>query len=664
MDRKPTKEGNILWDPPIDRIQASNITRYIKWLKDEKGLDFSDYDSLWRWSVTKIEDFWESLWQFLQIKTSKSYRHVLSDRKMPGAEWFNGAELNYAEHVFHHMSPDCPALMFQSEIQPLMEISWDELYHKVSSIAGSLRNMGVQKGDRVVSYQPNIPQTIIAFLACVSIGAVWSSCSPDFGTRSVIDRFNQIEPKVLFAVDGYRYNGKTFDCRPAISVLQQSLSTLENTVLVPYLKLKSPAKNLKKVQIWDDLLKERSQLVFEHVPFSHPIWVVYSSGTTGLPKPLVHSHGGIILEFKKFLGLHMDTKPKDRFFWFSTTGWVMWNVLQGSLLVGATALLYDGSPGFPDMDVLWDFAEKTEMTTLGTSAAYITTCMSRQMEPQKSYNLHKLKTVGSTGSPLSPDGFRWVYERVKSDVLLGSVSGGTDPCTAFLGCCPLLPVRSGELQCRCLGVKAEAFDENGNSLIDEVGELVITEPMPSMPLYLWNDPKNQRYIDSYFTMYPGKWRHGDWVKVTPRGSGLILGRSDSTINRQGVRMGSSEIYNSVEDMPEVHDSLVVGFTLPGGEYFMPLFVVLKTAIKFDDTLKAKIKKKIRINLSPRHVPDEIYSVPEIPRTLNAKKLEVPVKKILSGIPLEKAVNVDSMSNPESINYFLKLGQQMNRSKKI
>ncbi|MFQ5484763.1 MAG: AMP-binding protein, partial [Desulfobacterales bacterium] len=345
-------------------------------------------------------------------------------------------------------------------------------------------------------------------------------------------------------------------------------------------------------------------------------------------------------------------------------GWVMWNVLQGSLLVGATALLYDGSPGFPDMDVLWDFAEKTEMTTLGTSAAYITTCMSRQMEPQKSYNLHKLKTVGSTGSPLSPDGFRWVYERVKSDVLLGSVSGGTDPCTAFLGCCPLLPVRSGELQCRCLGVKAEAFDEDGNSLIDEVGELVITEPMPSMPLYLWNDPKNQRYIDSYFTMYPGKWRHGDWVKVTPRGSGLILGRSDSTINRQGVRMGSSEIYNSVEDMPEVHDSLVVGFTLPGGEYFMPLFVVLKAAIKFDDTLKAKIKKKIRINLSPRHVPDEIYSVPEIPRTLNAKKLEVPVKKILSGIPLEKAVNVDSMSNPESINYFLKLGQQMNRSKKI
>ena len=664
MDRKSIKEGTILWEPPNDRIKAANITRYMKWLKKDKGLDFTDYDKLWKWSVTQIEAFWESLWQFLQIKASKPYREVLSDREMPGAEWFNGASLNYAEHVFHHMSPDCPALMFQSEIQSLMEISWDELYQNVSSIADSLRNMGVQKGDRVVSYQPNIPQTIIAFLACASIGAVWSSCSPDFGTRSVIDRFNQIGPKVLFAVDGYQYNGKAFDCRPAVAVLQQSLSTLENTVLVPYLKLDTPTKNLKKVRIWDELLKQRSELVFEQVPFSHPIWVVYSSGTTGLPKPLVHSHGGILLEFKKFLGLHMDIKPKDRFFWFSTTGWVMWNVLQGSLLMGATPLLYDGSPGFPDMDVIWDFAEKTKMTNLGTSAAYITTCMNRKMEPQNNYNLSKLKTVGSTGSPLSPEGFQWVYDRVKKDVLLGSSSGGTDPCTAFLGCCPLLPVRAGELQCRCLGIKAEAFDEDGNSLIEEVGELVITEPMPSMPLYLWNDPEKQLYIDSYFTMYPGKWRHGDWVKITSGGSCVILGRSDSTINRHGVRMGSSEIYNVVEEMTEVLESLVVGFNLPEGEYFMPLFVVIKGDIKLDDTLKVKIRKKIRRSLSPRHVPDEIYSVPEIPRTLNAKKLEVPVKKILSGIPPEKALNVDSMSNPKSINYFLKLGQQINRLKTI
>ena len=664
MDRKSIKEGTILWEPPNDRIKAANITRYMKWLKKDKGLDFTDYDKLWKWSVTQIEAFWESLWQFLQIKASKPYREVLSDREMPGAEWFNGASLNYAEHVFHHMSPDCPALMFQSEIQSLMEISWDELYQNVSSIADSLRNMGVQKGDRVVSYQPNIPQTIIAFLACASIGAVWSSCSPDFGTRSVIDRFNQIGPKVLFAVDGYQYNGKAFDCRPAVAVLQQSLSTLENTVLVPYLKLDTPTKNLKKVRIWDELLKQRSELVFEQVPFSHPIWVVYSSGTTGLPKPLVHSHGGILLEFKKFLGLHMDIKPKDRFFWFSTTGWVMWNVLQGSLLMGATPLLYDGSPGFPDMDVIWDFAEKTKMTNLGTSAAYITTCMNRKMEPQNNYNLSKFKTVGSTGSPLSPEGFQWVYDRVKKDVLLGSSSGGTDPCTAFLGCCPLLPVRAGELQCRCLGVKAEAFDEDGNSLIEEVGELVITEPMPSMPLYLWNDPEKQLYIDSYFTMYPGKWRHGDWIKITSGGSCVILGRSDSTINRHGVRMGSSEIYNVVEEMTEVLESLVVGFNLPEGEYFMPLFVVIKGDIKLDDTLKVKIRKKIRRSLSPRHVPDEIYSVPEIPRTLNAKKLEVPVKKILSGIPPEKALNVDSMSNPKSINYFLKLGQQINRLKTI
>ncbi|MGD8763172.1 MAG: acetoacetate--CoA ligase, partial [Desulfobacteraceae bacterium] len=417
-------------------------------------------------------------------------------------------------------------------------------------------------------------------------------------------------------------------------------------------------QGMDRTMIWEELMSQGGDLVFEQVPFDHPIWVVYSSGTTGLPKALVHGHGGILLEFMKFLCLHVDLKPGDRFFWFSTTGWVMWNILQGGLLTGATSLLYDGSPGYPDMDVVWDFADKSEMNILGTSAAFITACMNAQMEPGKNHNLGKLKAMGSTGSPLSPEGFRWVYEKVKGDILLGSTSGGTDPCTGFLGACPLLPVRAGELQCRCLGVNAQAYDENGNALIDEVGELVIADPMPSMPLYLWNDPQNKRYSESYFDMYPGKWRHGDWIKILPHGSGVILGRSDSTINRLGVRMGSSEIYAAVEELPEIMDSLVLGFETKGGQYLMPLFVVLNEGARLDEALKKKINTKIRTALSPRHVPDEIYAIAQVPCTLNGKKLEVPVKKILSGIPVEKAVNVDSMSNPESIDYFIKLADEL------
>jgi acetoacetyl-CoA synthetase len=658
MATKSITEGTVLWKPSDEQIDNANLTRYLNWLKAQKGLEFDGYHSLWDWSVNEIEDFWQSLWEFFQIKTSTPYSRVLSERIMPGAKWFSGAELNYAEHVFRNMSPERPALIFQSEIQPLMEISWDELHRKVSAVATTLRNMGVQSGDRVVSYMPNIPQTIIAFLACASIGAIWSSCSPDFGTRSVTDRFNQIKPKVLFAVDGYQYGGRAFDSSSAIAELQQSLSSLERTVLVPYLKPDAGTQGMDRTMIWEELMSQGGDLVFEQVPFDHPIWVVYSSGTTGLPKALVHGHGGILLEFMKFLCLHVDLKPGDRFFWFSTTGWVMWNILQGGLLTGATSLLYDGSPGYPDMDVVWDFADKSEMNILGTSAAFITACMNAQMEPGKNHNLGKLKAMGSTGSPLSPEGFRWVYEKVKGDILLGSTSGGTDPCTGFLGACPLLPVRAGELQCRCLGVNAQAYDENGNALIDEVGELVIADPMPSMPLYLWNDPQNKRYSESYFDMYPGKWRHGDWIKILPHGSGVILGRSDSTINRLGVRMGSSEIYAAVEELPEIMDSLVLGFETKGGQYLMPLFVVLNEGARLDEALKKKINTKIRTALSPRHVPDEIYAIAQVPCTLNGKKLEVPVKKILSGIPVEKAVNVDSMSNPESIDYFIKLADEL------
>jgi acetoacetyl-CoA synthetase len=660
MDTKLISEGTLLWEPSDEVIKQAHITKYLHWLGKEKGLTFDDYNSLWQWSVTEIEDFWQTLWDFFQIKASKPYTKVLSERKMPGAVWFRGSKLNYAEHVFRNMYSDHPALIFQSEIRPLEKVSWTELFDQVSSVATALRNMGVKRGDRVVAYLPNIPQTVIAFLACASIGAIWSSCSPDFGTRSVNDRFNQIGPKVLFAVDGYQYGGKGFDCRPAVSELQKSLSTLEKTVLVPYLQPDVGVAGLKNALLWKDLLNENGELVFEQVPFDHPIWVLYSSGTTGLPKGLVHGHGGILIEFMKFLGLHVDIRPGDTFFWFSTTGWVMWNIVQGGLLMGATAVLYDGSPGHPDMEVLWELAAKAGINIFGTSAAYLTTCMNQGLEPGKKHDLSKLKAVGSTGSPLPPEGFRWVYERVKRDILMGSTSGGTDPCTGFLGSCPLLPVRAGELQCRCLGVSAHAYDENGNPLIGEVGELVITQPMPSMPLYLWNDPENQRYLESYFDMYPGIWRHGDWVRINPTGSGVIVGRSDSTINRMGVRMGSSEIYATVEDLPEVADSLVVGLELSQGQYWMPLFVVLEEGLKLDNALKTKIKDKIRRTLSPRHVPDEIFAIADIPRTLNAKKLEVPVKKILSGISPAKAVNVDSMSNPQSIDYFVELAGTINK----
>jgi acetoacetyl-CoA synthetase len=656
------KEGTRLWEPSNELMQAANITRFMKWLQNKRGLDFADYRQLWEWSVSDIEDFWSSIWEFFEIKASKPYTKVLSARKMPGARWFLDSELNFAEHVFRNISADRPALIFQSEIQPMMAVSWDELYSKVASVAASLRSMGVKQGDRIAAFLPNIPEAIITFLACASIGAVWSSCSPDFGKRSVIDRLNQIEPKVLFAADGYQYGGNPFDRRSLVSELQNSLVTLKNTVLIPYLQKDTGPQKLKDTMMWQDLLAEKAELVFEQVPFNHPMWVLYSSGTTGLPKALVHSQGGILIEFLKFLGLHVNIKPEDRFFWYSTTGWVMWNVLLGGLLTGATSLLYDGSPAYPNMDVLWEFAEKSGMTIFGTSAAYITACMNAGMEPGKDHDLSSLKAMGSTGSPLSPEGFAWVYERVKSDIWLASASGGTDPCTAFVGGCPVLPVCAGELQCRCLGVKAEAFDEGGAALVNQVGELVISEPMPSMPLFLWNDPENRRYRESYFEMYPGAWRHGDWIKISQKGSALITGRSDSTLNRMGVRFGSSEIYGVVEDLPQVNESLIVGLEPQTGGYYMPLFVVLKEGIALDETLKTKINQKIRSTLSPRHVPDDIFAISEVPKTLNAKKLEVPVKKILMGEPVEKAVNVDSMSNSHSINFFVELAQKLNPPK--
>jgi acetoacetyl-CoA synthetase len=648
----PFGNDTLLWEPSEAQKQQANITHYMQWLEREKGLTFRNRQELWQWSVNSLEDFWASIWDYFHIQASKPYTTVLKERKMPGAEWFTGAELNFAEHVFRNATSEHPALIFQSERQPLREVSWDELRSKVGSIAHVLRELGVQKGDRVVAYMPNMPETLMAFLACASIGAIWSSCSPDFGTSSVIDRFKQIEPKILFAIDGYQYGGKQFDRRSIVSEIQQALPTLQHTIFVPYLNQESQPDGLSNVIMWQDVLAHDSNLTFEQVPFSHPLWVLYSSGTTGLPKAIVQSQGGILLEHLKSLSLEMDLKPGDRFFWFSTTGWMMWNLLIDGLQVGATVVMYDGSPAYPNMEVLWKYAQDAGTTFFGTSAGYIASCMKAGIDPGKTYDLSKLKGLGSTGSPLPPEGFHWVYEHVKRDLWLASVSGGTDVCSAFVVGSILLPVHSGELQCLALGSKVEAFDEQGNPLIDEVGELVITEPMPSMPLYFWNDPDNARYLDSYFSMYPGVWRHGDWIQITPKGSAIIFGRSDSTINRQGIRMGSSEIYRVVEGIPEVMDSLIVGVELPGGKYYMPLFVVLREGVELDDALIARIKSTLRSNISPHHVPDEILVIPDVPRTLSGKKMEVPVKKLLLGQPAEKAVSRDAMANPQLLEYFV------------
>jgi acetoacetyl-CoA synthetase len=657
----PVREGTLLWEPSAALTERSTMTRYMRWLDDELGLHFDSYDQLWRWSVYEIETFWESIWRFFAVESAEPYVAVLPDRAMPGAQWFPGSRLSYAQHMFRHADDTRPALLFRSERDALTAMSWSELRRQTASVAAALRAMGVRQGDRVVAYMPNVPQTLVAFLAAASIGAVWSSCSPDFGAQSVVDRFAQIEPVVLFAVDGYQYGGKPFDRTDVVRDLQRSLPTLRHTVLVPYLQRTATIDGLTDAILWDDLLRSDAPLTFEQLPFDHPLWILYSSGTTGLPKPIVQSQGGILLEHLKVAGLHHDLALKDRFFWFTTTGWMMWNFLIGGLLVGATIVLYDGSPGYPTLETVWSLAAESGVTVFGTSAPYLVACQRAGLSPGSAHDLSRLTSVGSTGAPLPPETFAWCYDRIKSDLWLASVSGGTDVCTAFLGGCPLLPVRAGELQCRALGAKVQAFDESGHAVVNEVGELVITEPMPSMPLYFWNDPRGERYRASYFDMFPGVWRHGDWIRITPNGGAHIYGRSDSTLNRQGVRMGTSEIYRVVEAIPPVTDSVILGIELPGGGYYMPLFVALGDGATLDDALIATIRRRLSEALSPRHVPDEVIQVAEVPRTLNGKKLEVPLKKLLLGVPPEKAFNPGSVANPQAIEFFVQFAEHWRAS---
>ncbi len=645
----------ILWQPDAEQIERSTLTRYAHWLAS-RGVETSGYDELWRWSTTDLEGFWGSIWEFFAIRASTPYERVLGSRAMPGAAWFPGARLNYAEHVFRNRDDGEVAVRHASELRALTETTWGELHELTRRLAAALRASGIGPGDRVVAYLPNVVEAIAAFHACASLGAVWSSCSPDFGVRSVVDRFAQIEPRVLLAVDGYRYGGRDHDRLDVVRALQEAIPSLERTVVLGYLDDAPSLDRLKQSTSWDDFVEEGDDapLSFAQVPFDHPLWVLYSSGTTGLPKAIVHGHGGILLELSKQLGLHVDVQPGDRLFWFTTTGWMMWNFVSAALLTEGSTVLYDGNPGHPDLGTLWDLAADAGITCFGTSASFVAACAKADVDPREGRDLSRLRAVGSTGSPLAPESFDWIYERLGPDVWLFSTSGGTDLCTAFVGGVPTLPVYRGELQARALGAKVEAWNDDGEPIVGEVGELVITEPMPSMPLYLWGDEDDTRYRASYFETFPGVWRHGDWIEITDRGTAIITGRSDATINRGGVRMGTAEIYRAVLSLPEVADALVVDLPREGTQGYMPLFVVLQPGRNLDEELVATIRARIRDDCSPRHVPDEIRAVPAVPRTLSGKVLEVPVKRILSGEATERTVSRDSLVDPEALRPFEEL----------
>ncbi|MBS1869222.1 MAG: acetoacetate--CoA ligase [Actinobacteria bacterium] len=633
----------VLWQPSAERVERAWLTRYERWLEQRLGRTFGSYADLQRWSVDELEAFWRSIWDFFDVQADGSPERVLGRREMPGAEWFPDVRLNYAEHVFRDRDPSAVAIRHASEVRPLAQVTWGELRTLTARIAAGLRAQGVGRGDRVVAYLPNIPETIAAMLATASLGATWSSAAPEFGARSVIDRFQQIEPTVLLAVDGYRYNGRNFDRTSQVAEIADAVGG--RTVRFGYLDGSGFEEGF--------LGPASVELTFERVPFAHPLWVLYSSGTTGLPKAIVQGQGGILLEQLKKLHLHLDAHAEDRVFWFTTTGWMMWNFLLGVLLTPASVVLHDGSPAHPDMDVLWDLAARAGVTIFGTSAGYIAQCQKDGVEPTAGErDLSALHAVGSTGSPLAPEGFQWVADHLGTDTWLFSTSGGTDVCTAFVGGVPTLPVYRGELQAASLGCKVEAWSPEGRPLIGEVGELVITEPMPSMPVALWGDADGAKYRDSYFDMYPGIWRHGDWIELTERGTAIISGRSDATINRGGVRMGTAEIYRAVLALDEIVDALVVDV-----DGWMPLFVVLREGATLDDELTTRIARRVREDCSPRHVPNEVHAVAEIPRTLSGKALEIPVKRILQGADPAQAASRDSLRDPAALDWFADFAAQ-------
>lgn len=653
------KEGTLLWSPDQKQIENAAVTKYKNWIEENYKQSFSNQAELWQWSVDELSDFWESVWTYFDVQSETPYKQVLKEETMPGATWFEGSTLNYAEHVFRNKNNHKPAILFRSENVEKREVSWVELEDKTARLAGHLRRLGVKQGDRVVAYMPNVPETVVGLLATASIGAIWSVCSPDFGTDSVLERFTQIRPKVLIACDGYQYNGKIYNRMDKLAQIQAALPTLEETIIFENLGVAIEGLDEEKTLRWDQAIEAEAAPKYEQVPFDQPLWVLFSSGTTGKPKPIVQGQGGILLEQLKILGIEHGVTVEDTYFWYSATGWMMWNFLVGNLQLGATVVLYDGSPGYPNLDAMWQLLEDFKVTFFGTSAAFITSCMNAEVAPQKISDFKHLRGLGSTGSPLTINAFAWIYRAIKADLWVVSTSGGTDLCTAFVGGVPTLPVHAGEIQTRSLGASVYSYNEAGEAVTDEVGELVITKPMPSMPLYFWGDQDNSRYLGSYFEEYEGVWRHGDWIKIDGKGSCVIYGRSDSTINRQGVRLGTSEIYRVIDAQKEIKDSLVIDLELLGRESYMPLFVVLNDGEKLTEELVRRLKGVVRTEVSPRFAPNDIFEIKAIPRTLSGKKMEIPIRKILLGFDKDKVVNTGAMQNPESLEYFVDFAKKLN-----
>ena len=648
-------DGDLLWTPSPERIARANLTHYLRWLS-ARGRHFDSYCALWQWSIEDLEGFWGSLWAYFEIRASRPYGRVLARRSMPGAEWFPGAHLNYAEHVLRHERDGADALLFLDERHSPRSLSWRELGDQVRRLATRLRAYGVKPGDRVIAYLTNSPEAVVAMLATVSIGAVWACCGPDFGTRGAVDRFLQLAPKVAFGVDGYWYGGKRFDRRPALRAILGELPSVEHFIYLRRLDPTDSGTPHANTTLWEEVLAAasvpRESFIYEQVPFAHPLWILFSSGTTGLPKPIVHSHGGITLEQFKHLAFHMDLHARERMLFHTTTGWMMWNVIASALMIDAVPVLYDGNPAHPHRDSLWQMVQDTRAGFFGASPTYISVLEKGGVVPRERYDLSALNSVVLAGSPVTAECMAWIYRNVKPDLWVASGSGGTDICSGLVGGVVTQPVYAGEIQARHLGVAAYAFDGDGQAVHDEVGELVVTQPLPSMPLGFWNDSDGSRYRESYFEQYPGVWRHGDFFKINARGGCFVLGRSDATLNRHGVRIGTAEVYRSLLSVPEIEDSLIVNLDLPAGKFFMPLFVKLRDGLHLDEPLKERIRACMRNDYSPRHVPDAIYAVPVIPYTLTGKKMEVPVRRILLGQPAEKVANPSAMSTREALDYFV------------
>jgi acetoacetyl-CoA synthetase len=646
--------GDILWRPPADLRETTEVGRFMNWLRDQRGHRFDTYQELWRWSVSDLEGFWGAVWDFYEIRASTPYERVLADRTMPGAKWFTGARVNYAEHlVGSEEDRDRVAVVARSQTRPPLELTFGELRELAGRVRAGLQRLGVQPGDRVVAYMPNIPETLAAFLATASLGAIWATCAPEFGARSVVGRFAQIEPRVLLAVGGYGYRNRYVDRRAEVQAIRAQLPTLEHVVWVPY-----GEAEVQDAISWEQLTAEAAPLEFDPVPFDHPVYVLFSSGTTGLPKAIVHGHGGQLVEHFKSQGLVWDLKPGGRLQWFSTTAWMMWNALISALLLRSSIVMLDGDPAWPDLMAQWRIAEETRPSMMGMAPAYLMACRKAGLHPGRECDLSSLRVFCTAGSPLPPEGYQYAYEELDPSVLLLNGSGGTDVCTGIVSGSFALPVYEGEIAGPCLGVAAYAFDEAGNRVVGELGELVITEPMPSMPVGFWNDPDGERYRSAYFDRYPGVWRQGDWIKFTERGSCILTGRSDATLNRGGVRLGTGEFYAVVEEIPEVIDALVIHLEDPGGGAGeLILFVVPAAGTVLDEPLREKIARALRSELSPRHVPDAIVSVPAIPRTLTGKKLEAPVKRILLGEAAERVASRDSLADPAALDSFVTLAAQ-------